>query len=216
MKTINENVMLVVLLIGLAVDAAQAKTLAETCGSRVDSGGAWGTWNLVSEKPLFIIQEGSTRQTSEREIEDNFWANLEYSIQKEDAQQKQAASKLKKWLQCLTNKGKTGSDALQTTSKIPNCPPLLPASCVSWSLYDRQLNWWNVNNFCEKDAKVAFRGDSGTHEETQVFGPGEKTRVTWRGSREPTYVVWDAQASITFYREKAPGAVLQCRKSMPF
>lgn len=104
MKKFNENVMLVVLLLGLSVDAVQAKTLAENCGSRVESGGTWGTWNLVSEKPLFIIQEGSTRQTSAKEIEDNFWANLEYSIQKEGAPQKQAASKLKKWLQCLTKK----------------------------------------------------------------------------------------------------------------
>lgn len=106
MKTISGYVMIVALLIGLATDAAQAKTLAETCGSKVDSGGTWGTWNIVSENPLFIIQEGSTRQTSEREIEDNFWANIEYSIQKEDGTQKQAASKLKKRLRCLTNKGK--------------------------------------------------------------------------------------------------------------
>lgn len=133
---------------------------------------------------------------------------------------------LEQWAKCLSSgrgaiasrKGNSGSPNIGSSSaqaeQFPNCPPTLPPSCVTWSQYDRQLQWWNLTNNCGRDVTVTFRSEGGL-EHTQTFGNGESYRAKWRGENPPKQVVWDAVRGNGFYRNKPVGAALKCRESLP-
>lgn len=128
--------------------------------------------------------------------------------------------RLQEWARChltarkggsvLANAGASGAQAEQ----IPNCPPTLPPSCVTWSQYDQQLQWWNLTNNCGRDVSVTFRSE-GALENTQTFGNGESYRAKWRGANPPKQIVWDAAKGFGFYRNKPAGAALKCQSSLP-
>lgn len=98
--------------------------------------------------------------------------------------------------------------------QIPNCPPTLPPSCVTWSEYDQQLQLWNLTNNCGRDVSVTFRSE-GALENTKTFGIGESYRAKWRGSKPPKQIVWDAAKGVGFYHNKPAGAALKCQSSLP-
>jgi hypothetical protein len=139
------------------------------------------------------------------------------------AKMRDNSQRIVNWLQCVSqNLRQSGGSLAQGASssrsgpaQIPNCPPTLPPSCVTWSLSDPQLHGWNLLNSCGKDASVTFRSDSGLTD-TRVFGDGELQRVKWQGSNAPAYIVWDAMEAIRFYRSQPVGAALKCRASMGF
>jgi len=125
------------------------------------------------------------------------------------------------WAKChlATHKGNsvTAGQAATVASvspSIPNCPPTLPPTCVTWSLYDQQLQWWNLTNNCGRDVSVTFRSE-GTLENTQTIGNGESYRAKWRGANPPRQIVWDAAKGFGFYRNKPAGAALKCQASLP-
>lgn len=124
------------------------------------------------------------------------------------------------WAKChvAAHKGSSAqanaNGAAQKAKQIPNCPPTLPPSCVTWSRYDQQLQWWNLTNNCGRDVSVTFRSE-GTLENTQTFGNGESYRTKWQGTNPPNQVVWDAVKGSGFYRDKPAGAALKCRASLP-
>lgn len=122
-----------------------------------------------------------------------------------------------KWLQCAAGNN-VNSDSNRTANtqaeQIPNCPPTLPPSCVTWSLYDQQLQEWNLTNNCGRDVSVTFRSE-GALGTTLTFGHGESYRTKWRGSNPPKQIVWDATKGVGFYRNKPAGAALKCGASLP-
>lgn len=133
---------------------------------------------------------------------------------------------LEQWARCLRSSGgsiasrKGNSSGTNTDTnkaqaeQIPNCPPVLPPSCVIWSQYDQQLQEWNLTNNCGRDVSVTFRSE-GALGTTLTFGHGESYRTKWRGSNPPKQIVWDAAKGVGFYRNKPPGAALKCGASLP-
>lgn len=125
------------------------------------------------------------------------------------------------WINCLRstktsqNGKQRSSDAGRTNAEqYPNCPPTLPSGCVTWSLHNQQLQWWNLTNNCGRDVSVSFKFE-GALENTQTFGNGESYRAKWRGTNPPKQIVWDAAKGSRFYRGKPAGAALKCRASLP-
>lgn len=133
---------------------------------------------------------------------------------------------LEQWARCLrssggsiaSRKGNSSGPNADTNKaqaeQIRNYPPTLPPSCVTWSLYDRQLQLWNLTNNCGRDVSVTYRSE-GALENTQPFGNGESNRVKWRGANPPKQIVWDAAEGFGFYRNKPAGAALKCQSSLP-
>lgn len=93
------------------------------------------------------------------------------------------------------------------------CPKTLSPSCVRWSLYDNSLHWWDLHNSCGRAVSVTYNAGAGL-ETTPNFGPGERVRVTVRTSDPPSYVVWDSTDAMRFYRDRPPGAQLECLRSL--
>lgn len=133
---------------------------------------------------------------------------------------------LEQWARCLSSGGgaiasRKGNSGLPNAGssnaqaeQFPNCPPTLPPSCVTWSVYDQQLQEWNLSNNCGRDVSVTFRSE-GTLGTTLTFGHGESYRTKWRGSNPPKQIVWDAAKGVGFYRNKPAGAALKCGASLP-
>lgn len=120
--------------------------------------------------------------------------------------------KICRMFQCFNNTAESSSST--QAEQLPNCPPTLPPSCVTWSQYDQQLQWWNLTNNCGRDVSVTFRSE-GALENTQTFGNGESYRAKWRGAHPPRQIVWDAAKGFGFYRNKPAGAALKCQASLP-
>ena len=200
---------------------ALSKTPSERCGKSIEVTSShfssWnGIWAIVSENPLSILSSGYRMPLIEVQFND-LHRNLDYDINNGSTTQsdKQSFLKLKNWISCLTDSEKLGAGTQQASTNSPNCPPTLPSSCVSWSLYDNQLHWWNLTNNCGRDVSVTFPNDGGL-EDSPVFGSGETTRITWRGSNPPPHIILDANKSRQFYSKKPTGAVLKCKASLQF
>lgn len=186
------------------------------------------SWELISENPV-KLRYTINGESHERKVEaliaeaelalkhdqDNPHCNqIQYCREDKIGQEKTLA-----WLRCLaSNKGNSVTANSGSPSKeaeqIPNCPPTLPPSCVTWSQYDQQLQWWNLTNNCGRDVSVTFRSE-GALENTQTFGNGESYRAKWRGANPPKQIVWDAAKGFGFYRNKPAGAALKCQSSLP-
>jgi hypothetical protein len=183
------------------------------------------SWELISENPV-KIRYAINGETHDHSIEASIAIveqDLEYSrrcSQDQFCQENiRGEEKALAWLRCIaSNKGGsvTASAGAASTQaeQIPNCPPTLSPSCVTWSLYDQQLQWWNLTNNCGRDASVTFRSE-GALENTQTFGNGESYRAKWRGSNPPKQIVWDSAKGVGFYRNKPAGAALKCQASLP-
>ena len=192
----------------------------QRCGSRIDTGTwNWGAWRVVSESPLSVLRDGDTIPSPESTWKNDLFRNINYTINNNaEESERRGAQKIKDWLICLSGRGAavTASAGATTTQteQIPNCPPTLPPSFVTWSLYDKQLQWWNLTNNCGREVSVTFRSE-GALENTQTFGNGKSYRAKWRGDNPPTQIVWDAAKGLGFYRNKPAGAALKCQSSLP-